>query len=130
MAGSDTCGVLCAEGTAAGGGEELPDGVPVFPFDEAPPGAHFLRRLDSVEDRLVRSALRAGVGDLLLQPVVVLDEALEAVKAFAAAYGKRFPTACGILAKDLGDCLTFYRVPGEMAALALIWATLEQGRLK
>jgi len=90
-----------------------------------------------------------------------LDEALEAVKAFAAAYGKRFPTACGILAKDLADCLTFYRFPemhwkrlrtsnvierafrevrrrtnvvgrfpGEMAALTLIWATLEQDRLQ
>jgi transposase-like protein len=90
-----------------------------------------------------------------------LDEALEAVKTFAATYGKRFPTACGILAKDLADCLTFYRFPemhwkrlrtsnvierafrevrrrtnvvgrfpGEMAALALIWATLEQDRLK
>jgi len=90
-----------------------------------------------------------------------LDEALEAIKAFAGTYGKRFPTACGILAKDLEDCLTFYRFPemhwkrlrtsnvierafrevrrrtnvvgrfpGEMAALALIWATLEQDRLK
>lgn len=90
-----------------------------------------------------------------------LDEALEAVKAFAAKYGKRFPTACGILARDLGACLTFYRFPqmhwkrlrtsnvierafrevrrrtdvvgrfpGEAAALTLIWATLEQDRLK
>jgi transposase-like protein len=90
-----------------------------------------------------------------------LEEALEAVKTFVAAYGKRFPTACGILAKDLADCLTFYRFPemhwkrlrtsnvierafrevrrrtnvvgrfpGETAALALIWATLEQDRLK
>lgn len=90
-----------------------------------------------------------------------LEEALDAVKAFAAKYGKRFPTACGILARDLGDCLTFYRFPemhwkrlrtsnvierafrevrrrtnvvgrfpGETAALTLIWATLEQDRLK
>jgi transposase-like protein len=42
-----------------------------------------------------------------------LDEALCAVKAFAAKYGKTFPAACGILAKDLGDCLTFYRFPQE-----------------
>ena len=90
-----------------------------------------------------------------------LAEALEAVKGFAAKYGKRFPTACGILAKDLADCLTFYRFPemhwkrlrtsnvierafrevrrrtnvvgrfpGETAALTLIWASLEQDRLK
>lgn len=90
-----------------------------------------------------------------------LDEALTAVKAFAAKFGRRFPTACGVLARDLADCLTFYRFPeahwkrlrtsnvierafrevrrrtnvvgrfpGEMAALTLIWATLEQDRLK
>jgi len=90
-----------------------------------------------------------------------LDEALEAVKAFAAKYGNVFPAACGVLAKDLGDCLTFYRFPqehwkrlrtsnvierafrevrrrtdvvgrfpGEMAALTLIWATLEQDRMQ
>jgi transposase-like protein len=89
-----------------------------------------------------------------------LEEALEAVKAFAARYGKAFPAACGVLAKDLADCLTFYRFPqehwkrlrtsnvierafrevrrrtdvvgrfpGEMAALVLIWATLEEDRL-
>jgi transposase-like protein len=71
------------------------------------------------------------------------------------------PTACGILAKDLADCLTFYRfpempskrlhtsniierafrevrrrtnvvsrLPGETAALTLIWANLEQDRPK
>jgi len=89
-----------------------------------------------------------------------LEEALEAVEAFAARYGKAFPAACGVLAKDLADCLTFYRFPqshwkrlrtsnvierafrevrrrtdvvgrfpGEMAALVLIWATLEEDRL-
>jgi transposase-like protein len=40
-----------------------------------------------------------------------LEEALAAVKAFAARYGKAFPAACGVLAKDLADCLTFYRFP-------------------
>jgi putative transposase len=90
-----------------------------------------------------------------------LEEALAAVKAFAAKYGKQLPTACGVLARDLGDCLTFYRFPqlhwkrlrtsnvierafrevrrrtdvvgrfpGETAALTLIWAALEQDRLK
>jgi transposase-like protein len=89
-----------------------------------------------------------------------LDEALEAVQAFAAKYGRSFPAACGVLAKDLADCLVFYRFPqehwrrlrtsnvierafrevrrrtdvvgrfpGEMAALVLIWATLEEDRL-
>jgi len=88
-----------------------------------------------------------------------LDEALATVKAFAAKYGRSFPAACGVLAKDLADCLTFYRFPqehwrrlrtsnvierafrevrrrtdvvgrfpGEMAALVLIWATLEEDR--
>jgi len=42
-----------------------------------------------------------------------LEEALEAVKAFAARYGKAFPAACGVLAKDLTDCLVFYRFPQE-----------------
>jgi len=90
-----------------------------------------------------------------------LEEAVAAVKAFAAKYGKTFPAACGILAKDLGDCLTFHRFPqehwkrlrtsnvierafgevrrrtdvirrfpGEASALTLIWATLEQNRLR
>jgi transposase-like protein len=35
------------------------------------------------------------------------------VKAFAAKYGKAFPAACGALAKDLADCLTFERFPQE-----------------
>ena len=90
-----------------------------------------------------------------------LEEALAQVKVFAEKFGKEFPTACGTLAKDLRDCLTFYRFPqqhwkrlrtsnvierafrevrrrtdvvgrfpGEMAALTLIWATLEQDRMK
>jgi transposase-like protein len=90
-----------------------------------------------------------------------LDEALERVKAFAATYGAAYPSACGVLGKDLSDCLTFYvfpqehwrrlrtsnvierafrevrrrtdvvgRFPGEMSALVLIWATLEEDRLK
>jgi transposase-like protein len=90
-----------------------------------------------------------------------LDEALAQVKVFAEKFGKEFPAACGTLAKDLHDCLTFYRFPqqhwkrlrtsnvierafrevrrrtdvvgrfpGEMAALTLIWATLEQDRMK
>ena len=90
-----------------------------------------------------------------------LEEALAQVKVFAEKFGKEFPAACGTLAKDLRDCLTFYRFPqqhwkrlrtsnvierafrevrrrtdvvgrfpGEMAALTLIWATLEQDRMK
>ena len=90
-----------------------------------------------------------------------LAGALIAVKRFAAKFGREFPAACGTLAKDLRDCLTFYRFPqahwkrlrtsnvierafrevrrrtdvvgrfpDEMAALTLIWATLEQDRLK
>lgn len=90
-----------------------------------------------------------------------LEEALGVVKAFAARYGASFPAACGVLRKDLKDCLTFYRFPqehwkrlrtsnvierafkevrrrtnvvgrfpGETSALALIWATLEQDRLR
>jgi len=89
-----------------------------------------------------------------------LEEALVQVKVFAEKFGKEFPAACGTLAKDLQDCLTFYRFPqqhwkrlrtsnvierafrevrrrtdvvgrfpGEMAALTLIWATLEQDRM-
>ena len=83
------------------------------------------------------------------------------MKVFAEKFGKELPAACGTLAKDLQDCLTFYRFPqqhwkrlrtsnvierafrevrrrtdvvgrfpGEMAALTLIWATLEQDRMK
>ena len=90
-----------------------------------------------------------------------LDESLKSVKAFGAKHGRQFPSACGVLARDLGDCLTFYRFPqehgkrlrtsnvierafrevrrrtnvvgrfpNEMSALTLIWATLEQDRLK
>jgi len=90
-----------------------------------------------------------------------LEDALAQVKVFAEKFGKEFPAACGTLAKDLQDCLTFYRFPqqhwkrlrtsnvierafrevrrrtdvvgrfpGEMAALTLIWATLEQDRMK
>jgi len=42
-----------------------------------------------------------------------LSGALEAVKRFEAKYGKEFPSACGTLAKDLSDCLTFYYFPQE-----------------
>lgn len=90
-----------------------------------------------------------------------LEEAIEAIKAFAAKYGNAFPAACGVLRKDLEDCLTFYRFPQEhwkrlrtsnvierafkevrrrtnvigrfpteMSALALMWAALEQDRLR
>lgn len=90
-----------------------------------------------------------------------LEEALEVIKAFAARYGAAFPAACGVLRKDLEDCLTFYRFPQEhwkrlrtsnvierafkevrrrtnvigrfpteMSALALMWATLEQDRMR
>jgi transposase-like protein len=90
-----------------------------------------------------------------------LEEALQAVKSFAAKFGHVFPAACGTLRKDLEDCLTFYRYPQEhwkrirtsnvierafkevrrrtnvvgrfpteASALTLIWATLEQDRLR
>ena len=42
-----------------------------------------------------------------------LDGALAAVESFATRFGKRFPSASGVLAKDLADCLTFYRFPQE-----------------
>lgn len=90
-----------------------------------------------------------------------LEEALSATRAFVAKFGPRYPAACGVLAKDLADCLTFYcfpqehwkrlrtsnvierafrevrrrtdvvgRFPNENSALVLLWATLEQDRLK
>ncbi len=42
-----------------------------------------------------------------------LEEALAQVKVFAEKFGKEFPAACGTLAKDLRDCLTFYRFPQQ-----------------
>ena len=42
-----------------------------------------------------------------------LEEALAQVKVFAEKFGKEFPSACGTLAKDLQDCLTFYRFPQQ-----------------
>jgi len=90
-----------------------------------------------------------------------LEEALSATRAFVAKFGPRYPAACGVLGKDLADCLTFYcfpqehwkrlrtsnvierafrevrrrtdvvgRFPNENSALVLLWATLEQDRLK
>jgi transposase-like protein len=90
-----------------------------------------------------------------------LEEALAATRAFVGKFGPRYPAACGVLAKDLADCLTFYcfpqehwkrlrtsnvierafrevrrrtdvvgRFPNESSALVLLWATLEQDRLK
>lgn len=40
-----------------------------------------------------------------------LREALRAVDAFLSKYGDEFPTACETLARDIEDCLTFYRFP-------------------
>jgi putative transposase len=37
--------------------------------------------------------------------------AQKAINAFAAKFGARFPSACGVLRRDLDDCLTFYRFP-------------------
>jgi len=121
--------------------------------------AHKMRNVLGRVPRAYQADVKRALRKIFYAPC--LSEALEAVKAFAATYGKRFPTACGILARDLKDCLTFYRFPemhwkrlrtsnvierafrevrrrtnvvgrfpGEMAALTLIWATLEQDRLK
>jgi putative transposase len=40
-----------------------------------------------------------------------LEDALKAASDFYRRYGKEFPTATEVLAKDLADCLTFYRFP-------------------
>lgn len=40
-----------------------------------------------------------------------LEDALKAASDFHRRYGKEFPTATEVLAKDLPDCLTFYRFP-------------------
>jgi len=40
-----------------------------------------------------------------------LDAATRAVAAFLKKFGDEFPTACEILARDIDDCLTFYRFP-------------------
>jgi transposase-like protein len=40
-----------------------------------------------------------------------IDAALKAVSAFASKFGTSFPSACGVLRRDLEDCLTFYRFP-------------------
>lgn len=39
------------------------------------------------------------------------DSAVRAVNHFLAKYGEEFPTACETLARDLNDCLTFYKLP-------------------
>lgn len=90
-----------------------------------------------------------------------LDEAKAAAAAFLAKWGERLPTACENFARDLEDCLTFYRFPEahwkrirtsnvlertfkevrrrtrvvgrfptERSALVLIWASIEQDRLR
>lgn len=121
--------------------------------------AHKIRNVLNRVPKQNQAEVKRALRKLFYAPC--LHEALEAVKVFAAKYGKRFPTACGILARDLDDCLTFYRFPeihwkrlrtsnvierafrevrrrtnvvgrfpGETAALTLIWATMEQDRLK
>ena len=40
-----------------------------------------------------------------------LEGAIRAAGAFLNRYGREFPTACEVLAKDLDDCLTFYCFP-------------------
>jgi putative transposase len=40
-----------------------------------------------------------------------LEDALTAASDFHRRYAKEFPTATEVLAKDLADCLTFYRFP-------------------
>ena len=121
--------------------------------------AHKIRNVLNRVPKAHQAEVKRSLRNIFYAPC--LEEALEAVKAFAAKYGQRFPTACGILARDLRDCLTFYRFPEmhwkrlrtsnvierafrevrrrtnvvgrfpcETAALTLIWATLEQDRLK
>ena len=121
--------------------------------------AHKMR---NVLDRVPRRRQEEVKGHLVkIFYAADLDGALAAVESFATRFGKRFPSACGVLAKDLADCLTFYlfpqehwkrlrtsnvierafrevrrrtdvvgRFPGEMSALVLIWATLEEDRLR
>lgn len=40
-----------------------------------------------------------------------LDAARRAVDAFLSAFGDEFPTACETLARDIEDCLSFYKFP-------------------
>ena len=40
-----------------------------------------------------------------------LDAAKRAVAHFLRKFGDEFPTACEVLARDIDDCLTFYRFP-------------------
>ena len=40
-----------------------------------------------------------------------LKTAIRAVDAFLATYGDEFPTACETLARDIEDCLSFYKFP-------------------
>jgi putative transposase len=40
-----------------------------------------------------------------------LEDGLAAAAEFNRRYGKEFPTATEVLAKDLAECLTFYRFP-------------------
>jgi transposase-like protein len=121
--------------------------------------AHKIRNVLSRVPKANQAEVKSALRKIFYAPC--LDEALQAVQRFAAKFGKRFPTACGVLARDLADCLTFYRFPemhwkrlrtsnvierafrevrrrtnvvgrfpNETAALTLIWAALEQDRLK
>ena len=40
-----------------------------------------------------------------------LEDALKAASEFHRRYGKEFPSATEVLAKGLGECLTFYHFP-------------------
>ena len=90
-----------------------------------------------------------------------LEEAESEASAFLRNWGEKLPTACETFARDLEDCLTFYRFPEvhwrrirtsnvlerafkevrrrtrvverfptERSALVLIWASIQQDRLR
>jgi len=121
-----------------------------------------VHKVRNVVNRVPKAQQRSVEADVKkVFAAACLEEAIAAAESFLGKWGERFPTACEVFARDVGDCLTFYRFPEhhwkrirtsnvlerafkearrrtrvverfptERSALVLIWASMEQDRLK
>ncbi len=71
--------------------------------------AHKMRNVLDRVPKKHQTRVKRDIGPIFHAPD--LKQALAAVQTFLEKYGDEFPTACEVLARDITDCLTFYRFP-------------------
>jgi len=71
--------------------------------------AHKTRNVLDCVPRKHQARVKKALGEIFHAPD--LATARRAVDSFLAAFGDEFPTACETLARDIEDCLSFYKFP-------------------